>query len=100
MSEVKIINVSHAIELSINENESSVFKSAEDELNALVKDGWKIVGVIPQRSYSSAGVVGCKGWLIEFLRKIPVISFFINLIWPLVLVAGENSFTGVILQKD
>jgi len=100
MAEVKIINISHTIELSINDNESSVFKSAEDELNSLVNDGWKIVGVVPHRSYVAAGVVGGKGWFIEFLRKIPVINFFINLIWPLELVEGANSFTGVILQKD
>jgi len=99
MAEVKIINVSHSIQLSINDNESSVFKSAENELNTLVNDGWKIVGIIPHRSYSAAGSVGEKGFFIELLRKIPVINIVINLIWPITEVSGKNSFTGVILEK-
>lgn len=98
MTEVKVLKVSHGIRLSLG-NEDKVFEDTETELNQHLVDGWKIVGVIPSRTYIAEGVVGGKGWFIELLRKIPIINFIINIIWPLAISSSENSYTGILLQK-
>lgn len=71
-------------------NGDSLYGDIEEKVSALVTEGWEVVGTGPERI-----IIIHKGFIIELLRKIPIVNLVINFFFPL----DTQMVISVILKK-
>jgi len=89
MSQIKFVTEPQITSGNLK-NGDSLYGDIEEKITALVTDGWEVIGNGPERS-----VLIHKGFVIELLRKIPIINIVINFFFPLDL----QHVISVILKK-
>lgn len=89
MSEIKIVSAYRNVK-GIKKGES-LYMDLEEKVNKLTSEGWDVVGAGPERYIQVK-----RGFIIEMLRKLPVVSIVIDWIFP---IEHEDAIS-VIVKKD
>ena len=77
MSQIKLVSAFRYAQGNIKKGES-LYIDLEEKVNKYTSEGWQVIGAGPERSVEIK-----KGFIVEMLRKIPVVQIVINWLLPI-----------------